>query len=154
MISQIYDELATVGETVSNAYLGRTTLNGFLEKWTSFIKEFISQENHSNSERPWNDFIQEKTREEALHSRQLKGEEDEENISLASGVRKGKWATELNTRGEESSHDGKKKKDMSKVKIFTCQKTGHYASHYPRKKNGKGKKKATVSVNDEEEFAT
>ena len=112
--------------------------NGFSEKWTSFVKGVVTRENLLNWERLWDDFVQEETREEALCSRQLKGEEDEENIALTSGVRKkGKKATKPNI-GRESSHDGKKK-DMSKVKCFACHQPVHYASQCPNKKKDKGK---------------
>ena len=47
----------------------------------------------------------------------------------------------------------KQKKDMSKMKRFSCKKNGHYASQCPNKKKGKGKK-VDLLGNDNDEFAT
>jgi hypothetical protein len=41
-IQQVQDELATVGETVSDSELVRTTLKGFTKEWTSFIKGVVA----------------------------------------------------------------------------------------------------------------
>ena len=78
----------------------------------------MSRENLSNWERLWDDFIQEETREEDLRSNKLKGDGDEENLAHRSKV-----TTKLNTREEGSSNGGKK--DMDKVKCFTCHKIDH-----------------------------
>ena len=90
-ITQVRDELSTVGEAISDGELVRTALNGFLEKWDTFVKGVVSREKHPNWERLGDDFIQKETREEALHSRQSKGEENEENVALL--AKKGKKAT-------------------------------------------------------------
>jgi hypothetical protein len=42
---------------------------------------------------------------------------------------------------------------MSKVKCFTCHKTGHYASQYPNKKKDKNKTR-TVASTDIVEFSS
>lgn len=68
-ISQVCDDLATVGETILDADPIRTTLNGFSKKQISFVKGDVSRENIPIWKRLWDDFIQDETREEALHSR-------------------------------------------------------------------------------------
>jgi hypothetical protein len=65
-ISQVHDELTTVGEEVKDDELVRTDLNGFLEKWASFVKGFVAREHLPDWQRLWDDFFQEETREEAL----------------------------------------------------------------------------------------
>lgn len=59
--------------------------------------------------------------------------------------------TKLNTREEGSSNDGKKK-DMEKVKCFTCHKTVHYANQCPSRNKGKGKTQV-VALAKVKEFA-
>jgi hypothetical protein len=41
-ISQICDELTAVGEVVKDDELVRTALNGFSEKWASFVKGVVA----------------------------------------------------------------------------------------------------------------
>jgi hypothetical protein len=55
-----------------------------------------------------------------------------DNFSLASQERKGKFKNIDN--GELTTQDGKKKKDMRKVKCFACHKFGHYVGKCPHKK--------------------
>ena len=108
-ISQVCDDLVLLREMVLDEDLVRIALNRFSKKWTSFIEGVASQENIPNYERLRDDFIQEETHVEALHSRQLKSEEDEEIVALVSGERKGKWDSKLNIGGQESSNERKKK---------------------------------------------
>jgi hypothetical protein len=44
---------------------------------------------------------------------------------------------------------------LSKIKCFVCQKSGHYASQCPKKKNGQGNLQyvATLALNHSDEFA-
>jgi hypothetical protein len=71
-------------------------------------------------DRLWDDFIQEEIQEESLSSQQVG---DDENLALASQARRSRGSTS----GESTPQDGKKK-DLSKVKCFACQRSGHYAS--------------------------
>jgi hypothetical protein len=63
----------------------------------------------------------------------LKSSHDE-NFSLASQARKGKFRKI--SSGESIAQDGKKKKDMRKVKCFACHKFGHYAGKCLHRKKG------------------
>jgi hypothetical protein len=66
--------------------------------WDVFVRGLVARENLLCWERLWDDFSQEETREKALQSIQVLGEEDEENAAL---------------HAKKGSGDGK---DMSKVK--------------------------------------
>lgn len=88
------------------------------------------------------DFIEEEKWEEALQHSQDKGGEDDENIVLI-GMTKGK--SKKGSSGWTTS-----KKDMSKVKWFSCHNIGHYTSQCPNK--NKGKKDAQVVASIEDDF--
>jgi hypothetical protein len=87
----------------------------------------VAQEHLSDWKRLWDDFSQKETREEAIQGNQGKGDEDEENVAL---------------HAKKGRGDGKK--DVIKVKCFSCHKIGHYASQCPNKK--KSKKETQVAA--------
>jgi hypothetical protein len=80
----------------------------------------LSPGNCPNWERLWDDFIQEETCDEALCSRQSKGEENEENVALLAKKKNMKAIG-----GEKLSHG--EKRDMKKVRCFACPKLRYYA---------------------------
>lgn len=47
-ITQVRDEISAIGEAIIDGELVRTTLNGFLEKWDTFVKGAASRENRPN----------------------------------------------------------------------------------------------------------
>jgi len=55
-ITQIRDELATVGETVDETEIVRTALNGFTKQWDVFVKGVVAQEKFLNCKRLWDHF--------------------------------------------------------------------------------------------------
>ena len=58
-ITKVGDELSVVGEAVTNRELVRTFVNGFSEKWNTFVKGVVSRENRPSWERLWDEFFQE-----------------------------------------------------------------------------------------------
>ncbi len=56
-ISQIRDELAVVGEKVSDLELVRIALNGFTKPWASFVKGIVARENLPNWESFCDDIV-------------------------------------------------------------------------------------------------
>eukprot|EP00253_Pinus_taeda_P021397 PITA_21397 len=62
-------------------------------------------------------------------------QDDEENIALASKVRKGKGKA---SHPKSSSSHGGTKSDKLKVQCFHCHEVGHYAANCPQKKSKEG----------------
>jgi hypothetical protein len=60
-ITQIHDQLATIGEQVEDVELVNMALNGFSASWEPFIKVISARENLTNFERIWDDNIQDET---------------------------------------------------------------------------------------------
>jgi hypothetical protein len=119
-ITQVREEIGVVGDVISDGEMVRNSLNVFSERWNTFVKGVVSRDNSPNWETLWDDCIQEETREEALCSRQSKGEDNKENVPLLAKKKENK-----SLRGEKSSHG--RKKDMSKVRCFACHELRHYA---------------------------
>jgi len=86
-VSQIKEYLESIEDKIEEVELVMNTLNGIHRPWESFIQGICSRRNLTKFSRLWEDFTQEKTilvsREEKLG--------DEENQSLASHARKGKY---------------------------------------------------------------
>jgi hypothetical protein len=120
--------LQPIGEKVEDVELVNVALNGFTKSWEPFVKGVCAREKLPNWERLWDDCIQEETREESKASRQGDGEE---NLSLVSKAKKGKEKGSKGNNEGATSQPGKKK-DLSKIKCFTCHKNRHYASECPK----------------------
>ena len=118
-LSQVRDELSTVGVKVSDVKMVRIALKGFIEEWKPFIKGIIAREKLSDWNRLWDDFIQEELRDKYLHP----SRKADEDVALAAQMK------------------GKPKKDLSKVKCFNCGEMGHFSSRCPMKKGDDEKRK-------------
>jgi hypothetical protein len=69
------------------------------------------------------------------------------------------WAKKSKGKGSKGGSEGatpqpKKKKNLSKIKCFTCHKSGHYVSQCPEKKKVRGKSQqvATSAETQLDEF--
>jgi len=107
-------------------------LNGLPKSWEPFFKGVCSRENILDWKRLWDDCIQEETQEESKSNKQEY--EDDENLSLVSKTWKGKGKGSNKKGNNEESTSHPIKKDLSKIKCFTCHKFGHYTSQCPKKK--------------------
>jgi len=132
-ISQIKDKLASIGDSLDDAKIVTTTLNGFPSYLDAFVQGICARMKSPKFDKPWIDCVQEESR---LTSKMQKTN-DEENQALAAHVKKRK------ERRNNSSKKNRRsvldhKKDVSKIRCFNCQKLGHFAYQCSQ---GKGKRK-------------
>ena len=66
-ITQVRDELATVGEVVGIPEMVHTTPNGVSEQWTVFFQTIIGRENMPTWDRLWDDLTQEEIQRGFIH---------------------------------------------------------------------------------------
>lgn len=114
--TQVWDELVGVGEIVANNDLVSLAL---LDKsWENFQDAVSGRENLPNWERLWGDCVQEEIRRWTRAGVLVKTN-DKENFAF---VGKGGKAKGNKTQGkaESSQKGGKKKKDLSKIRCFSC----------------------------------
>jgi hypothetical protein len=136
-LSEIKEQLETIGEIMSDRELVLTTLQNLPKSWEPFIQSISGRESLPNFECLWTDCTQEELR---LRNR---GVEDspEENHALALHTRKGgKFKRNFRKTFKEensSSNPGYQRRDVSKVQCFRCDKYGHIARNCPTRKKGK-----------------
>jgi hypothetical protein len=58
-VAQVKDELAAIGEVISDSELVRIALNGFTKDWEVFVKCVVGREHLPDWSRLWDDFTQE-----------------------------------------------------------------------------------------------
>jgi hypothetical protein len=144
-ITQIYDQLAAIGEAVLDSELVNVALNGFTKSWEPFIMGICAREKLPKWERLWDDFIQEETHRESKPTKQG-GSGEDENLSLVSKTKKGKgnfFVKKGDSQGEVQQSG--QKRDMSKIKCYIFHKNGHFASQCPRRRKNKLETVATTT---------
>jgi hypothetical protein len=115
-LTQVRDELVTVGDIIPEEELVRISLNGFGKKWDVFVKCVLGREKMPTWERLWDDFTQEEIREGSQHGEKKNKSKDEDNLALEEKG-KGKSKKSL-AEGTSSRQSNKKKFDTNKVKFF------------------------------------
>jgi hypothetical protein len=55
-VAQVKDELAAVGEVISDSELVRIALKGFTKEWEVFVKCVVGREHLPDWSRPWDNF--------------------------------------------------------------------------------------------------
>ena len=90
----------------------RIALKEFTKRWDVFVKCIVGREKLPEWSRLWDDFTQEEIREGS--HKKVDMDSIDENVALAA--------------------KSKKRKDLSKVRCYVCNKFGHFASHFPIQK--------------------
>jgi hypothetical protein len=78
-VSQIKENLEAIGDTVEEAKLVMTTLNGLPKSWESFIQGIYSRRKLTKFSRLWEDFTQEEAR---LETRKEKLGNDDQDLAV------------------------------------------------------------------------
>jgi hypothetical protein len=121
-VAQVKDELAVVGEVISDSELVRIALKGFTKEWEVFMKCVVGREHLPDWSRLWDDFTQEEIREGSQSSGQKTNGADEDVTLAAKG------------KGKNKGNYGR---DLSKVKCYGCNQLGHLSSQCPERKKKK-----------------
>jgi hypothetical protein len=114
---------------------------GLPKSWEPFVQGICAQETVSWFDRLCIDCIKEETQLEFNNG--LKRIHNDK-FYLFIQERKGKFKNI--SSGESISQDGKKKKEMRKVKFFACHKFGYYAGKCPHWKEGGNKMQSEVDA--------
>ena len=85
-VSQIREQIEAIGDSVEEAKLLMTTMNGLPRPWDPYIKGIFSRRKLTKFSRLWEDCTQEEARLEAREEKLG----NEENQALAAHARKGK----------------------------------------------------------------
>jgi hypothetical protein len=119
--------LGAIGEIISDRELFMITLNGLPSHWESFIQSISGRSKLPKFDHLWENCTQEETR---LTTRGVQSSHHDDNQSLATHARKGKGKIigfDKTFKGRKSTPTSdQKKKDMSKIQCFRCDKYGHY----------------------------
>ena len=155
-ITNVRDELAAIGEAIPTTKLVRIAVNGLPRSWLNFADGVCARETLPTWERFWDDCIQTEIRKGQLGA--AKPVEQDEDVALVAGGKKGKGKKQTSTsggggKGKGKGKQGNSQKDYSKVKCWNCQKMGHYAVVCPEKKKKKGKTQDVAASAEIEDFA-
>jgi hypothetical protein len=142
--SQIRDQLATIGDVISDKELVTKTLNGFPTFWIPFVQGVCARSKLPKFDKLWADCTHEEYR---LADQQKRLIVDKEK-GLTIQKKKGSFFRK-NNKEAKSVRVPDKKKDVSKIRCYNCQKLGHFSYDYPQ---GKGKRKHQEHVAEEEEY--
>jgi len=144
-ISQIEDQLESIGDLVEDIELATTTLNGFLPSWDPFFQGICARRRFPKFDKLWSDC----TQEESMMTSKTQNNNEDENQALVSQVKKRKKREEGSLK---KSKRHRYKKDALKIRCYNFQNLRHYAFQCPYR-NEKDKKKHHAHGPDAEEHS-
>jgi hypothetical protein len=136
-LSEIKEQLETIGEIMSDREIVLTTLQNLPKSWEPFIQSISGREALPTFDRLWTYCTQEELRLRNI------GVEDssEENHALALHTKKGgrfKRNFKQTFKGEKPpSNSGYQRRYASEIQCFKCDKYGHIARNCPTRKKGR-----------------
>jgi hypothetical protein len=142
-VSQIRDQLAAIGDVISDKELVTTTLNGFPTFWIPFVQEVCARSKLPKFDKLWEDCTHKESRLADQHKRLIV---DEEEALIAQKNKRSSFRR--NNKEANSIRVPDKKRDVSKIRCYNCQKLGHFSYDCPQ---GKGKRKHQAHVAEGEE---
>jgi hypothetical protein len=142
-VSQIRDQLAAIGDVISDKELVTTTLNGFPTFWIPSVQGLCARSKLPKFDKLWADCTHKESR---LADQQKRLIVDEEEALTAQKNKRSSFRK--NNKEANSVRVPDKNKDVSKIKCYNCQKLGHFSYDCPQ---GKGKRKYQAHVAEEEE---
>ena len=134
-VYQIKEQLEAIDEEVENEEIVMTTLNGLPRSWDSFIRGIYSRKKLDKFNKLWEEFSQEVARIAAREEKM--GSEDQALTVHSKKTRR----SSHHPRGKHSHQRDFTKKDLSKLRCYTCDERGHFAKDCPRNKINSHKKK-------------
>jgi hypothetical protein len=130
-VSHIRDHLATIRDVISDKDLVTTTLNGFPTFWIPFVQGMCVRSKLPKFDKLWENCTHKESRLAEQQKRLIVDEEE----SLT--VQKNKRSSfKRNNKEANSVRVPDKKRDVSKIRCYNCQKLGHFSYDCPQ---GKGK---------------
>jgi len=134
-ISNLRDQLSSIGKIVDENDLTMLALNGLPTSWESYIQGISARADLRMFDKLRVDYIQEESRLAARGV--IKNTHEDNHVLAAQSFKKkgGYWKKNNFKRNRDQRsnppHDSKKKKkDLSHIKCFRCDKFGHYARDY------------------------
>lgn len=106
-ITNVRDELAAIGEAIPSTELVRIAVNGLPRSWLNFADGVCARETLPTWERFWDDCIQKEIRKGQLGA--AKPVEQDEDVALVAGGKKGKGKKQASTSGGGGKGKGKGK---------------------------------------------
>jgi hypothetical protein len=143
-VSQIRDQCVAIGDVISDKELVITNLNGFPTFFIPFVQGVCARNKLPKFDKLWADCTHKESRLADQQKRLIVDEE--KSLTIQKNKR-----SYLRKNNKEANSVGvpDKKKDVSKIRCYNCQKLGHFSYDYPQ---GKGKRKHEAHVAEEEEF--
>ena len=112
-----------------------TTLNGLPRSWDSFIQGICDRKKLVKFSRLWEECSQEEAQIAAQEENM--GSEDQ---ALTAHSKKSKTRPHY-SKGKDSHLRENSRRDISKLRCYTCDERGHFAKYYPKNKGHSHKKK-------------
>jgi hypothetical protein len=126
-VSQIRDQLVAIRDIISDKEIVTTTLNGFPTFWIPFVQGVCARSKLPKFDKLWVDCTHEESRLADQHERLIVNEE--KSLTVQKNTRS---SFRKNNKEANSVRVPNKKKDVSKIICYNCQKLGHFSYDCPQ----------------------